>query len=197
MSGCQGTSNVVCALCSKCRDGQTYAASGCDGTPRPRLPSVPSIGHFPAVLPLLLGSTQDTICESCSTCSPGTFYAGGCVGNINTICKGRPPARHHLHLPSNLRRPHRAPHAPVAACTPCPIGSYASGGCDGIEDNICSLCSSECPRGKAPISACTPEHDLVCDGAPACRCAWLLSPSAPVPSQPLWHQIAHRARAGP
>jgi hypothetical protein len=63
--GCLGLSGVQCGICSKCTDGETYAAGGCDG------------------------GTQDTSCESCSLCSPGTFYSGGCVGGIDTICKSR------------------------------------------------------------------------------------------------------------
>ena len=64
--GCLGQQGVECSACSKCTAGSTYARGGCDG------------------------GTSDTECADCKICDPGTFYSGGCVDNVDTLCRSKP-----------------------------------------------------------------------------------------------------------
>lgn len=74
-------------------------------------------------------------------CEAGTYYAGGCVDGLDTFC---------------------------LACTKCPEGSFASSGCDGVEDSVCSPCTEKCPDGLFPAKACTSDNDLVCSPCRPC-----------------------------
>lgn len=48
-------------------------------------------------------------------------------------------------------------------CRACPDKHYVSGGCDGIEDAICSACSEACPAGMTPTAPCSDTQDIVCE----------------------------------
>lgn len=123
--------------CSKCQDGLTYAAGGCDGT------------------------TKDTVCLPCSVCQAGKYYAGGCVNGEDTYCVPCTPCKQGTYLSAGCDGVENSVCSPCS--TSCPPGLFPAGDCTPERDLQCSQCKP-CPAGTVTARACNSTTESLCLG---------------------------------
>ena len=122
-------------------------------------PSAPPAAPMPAEAVMVAPATRSVLTARSVTQGPFTAEA---AWTMWTRCAGVSRAK----LTSACGVSHVSM---SAACTQCPTGFYISGGCDGIDDSVCSPCSTTCPRGMSPVGPCGAGSDIVCDGQ-SCLC---------------------------
>lgn len=169
--------NHACIECDECATG-TFAEGGesCRGANTFNNPdcspwSVCAPGTFQAATP---SSTTDRICKTCTPCPYGHLFVSGCNITHDSVCEPEPTCEEILGVPGYEVVAGTAEKAHVCtACRTCDYdagdattlwtrtGEYASGGCSGQEDTVCST-FTECSQNEFIVKRGTATSDNVC-----------------------------------
>jgi len=170
--------NHACIECDEC-DAGTFAKGGeaCRGSNTFNDPecdpwSTCQQGTFQAAAPT---AVSDRVCQTCTACAYGYLYVSGCNITHDTLCKPQRTCEDILGVPGYEVIAGTADKEHVCtACRTCPYesgdfttqwqrrGQFASGGCNGQEDTVCST-FTECSQNEFVVKRGTATSDNVCE----------------------------------